>query len=193
VPYLTIDPADIGREYREVIRVNSQSGKGGVAYLLESEFGIELPKEFQREFGPIANNEVDRLGREVSGAELKDMFWREYIDRTAPWQLRSFETESRNGVVRCRVQLLRDGKPVEFAGEGNGPLAALVHGFTTTGMPRFEITNYSEHALSAGEEASAIAYIQIRAGDGRTKWGAAVDTNIELASVKAVLSALNRL
>ena len=82
VPYLTIDPTDIGREYREVIRVNSQSGKGGVAYLLESEFGIELPKEMQREFGPIANDEVDRLGREVSGAELKAMFWREYIERT---------------------------------------------------------------------------------------------------------------
>src|SRR5437870_7803603 len=80
VPYLTIDPADIGREYREVIRVNSQSGKGGVAYLLESEFGIELPKEMQREFGPIANDEVDRLGREVSGAELKQMFWHEYIE-----------------------------------------------------------------------------------------------------------------
>src|ERR1700691_3672494 len=86
VPYLTIDPADIGREYREVIRVNSQSGKGGVAYLLETEFGIELPKEMQREFGPIANNEVDRLGREVSGTELKSMFWREYIDRSQPWQ-----------------------------------------------------------------------------------------------------------
>src|ERR1017187_8552503 len=78
VPYLTIDPTDIGREYREVIRVNSQSGKGGVAYLLESEFGIELPKEMQREFGPIANNEVDRLGREVTAAELKGMFWKEY-------------------------------------------------------------------------------------------------------------------
>src|SRR5882724_5115580 len=87
VPYLTIDPTDIGREYHEVIRVNSQSGKGGVAYLLESEFGIVLPKEMQREFGPIANEEVDRLGREVSGAELKAMFWREYIERAAPWQL----------------------------------------------------------------------------------------------------------
>src|ERR1700704_6510820 len=125
VPYLTIDPTDIGREYREVIRVNSQSGKGGVAYLLESEFGIQLPKEMQREFGPIANDEVDRLGREVSGAELKAMFWREYIDRTSPWQLRAFETQSSNGRVRCRTRLGRDGKPVEFSGEGNGPLAAL--------------------------------------------------------------------
>jgi len=193
VPYLTIDPTDIGREYREVIRVNSQSGKGGVAYLLESEFGIELPKDMQREFGPIANDAVDKLGREVSGAELKAMFWKEYIDRNSPWQLSSFETESKNGVVKCRAKLLRDGQPVEFSGEGNGPLAALVHGFTIAGVPRFEITNYSEHALSSGETAAAISYIQIKTADGKTRWGAGVDTNIELASVRAVLSALNRL
>src|SRR5690242_6154004 len=91
VPYLTLDPTDIGREYREVIRVNSLSGKGGVAYLLETEFGIELPKEMQREFGPIANDEVDRLGREVSGSELKAMFWREYIEKNEPWCLHRFE------------------------------------------------------------------------------------------------------
>jgi len=192
VPYLAIDPTDISREYREVIRVNSQSGKGGVAYLLENEYGIELPKEMQREFGPIANEEVDRLAREVSGAELKGMFWREYIERTAPWELQKFETESRNGNVRCRARLLRDGKPVELTGEGNGPLAALVHGFSSAGVPRFEISHYSEHALSAGEEALAIAYIQIKHIDGRTRWGAGVDTNIELASVRAVVSALNR-
>ncbi|HET7624626.1 MAG TPA: 2-isopropylmalate synthase, partial [Verrucomicrobiae bacterium] len=192
VPYLTIDPTDIGREYHEVIRVNSQSGKGGVSYLLESEFGIELPKEMQREFGPIANDEVDRLGREVSAAELKAMFWREYIERARPWQLEGFSTESRNGMVRCRARLLRDGASVEFSGDGNGPLAALVQGFTTVGLPRFEITHYSEHALSSGEQAMAIAYIQIRRADGRSRWGSGVDTNIELASVKAVLSALNR-
>ena len=192
VPYLTIDPADIGREYNEVIRVNSQSGKGGVAYLLESEFGIALPKEMQREFGPIANDEVDRLGREVSAAELKAMFWREYIERALPWQLEGFETESRDGLVRCRARLLREGQPVEFTGEGNGPLAALVHGFSQAGVSRFEISQYSEHALGAGEEASAIAYIQIKTADGKLRWGAGVDTNIELASVRAVLSALNR-
>lgn len=192
VPYLTIDPADIGREYHEVIRVNSQSGKGGVAYLLESEFGIALPKDFQREFGPIANDEVDKLGREVSGTELKKMFWKEYVERTTPWQLQSFETESKNGVVKCQAKLLRDGKPVEFAGEGNGPLAALVHGFSKAGVPRFEIVNYTEHALGSGEEASAISYIQIKHADSKTRWGAGVDTNIELASIRAVLSALNR-
>jgi 2-isopropylmalate synthase len=193
VPYLTIDPADIGREYREVIRVNSQSGKGGVAYLLESEFGIELPKDMQREFGPIANDAVDKLGREVSGAELKAMFWREYVERVSPWSLKSFETESKNGVVKCDAKLSRAGKPAEFKGEGNGPLAALVHGFTQIGVTKFEISNYAEHALSSGEGAAAIAYIQIKTADGKIRWGAGVDTNIELASVKAVLSSLNRL
>src|SRR5580698_7596766 len=103
VPYLTIDPTDIGREYREVIRVNSQSGKGGVAYLLESEFEIQLPKDMQREFGPIANDAVDKLGREVSGKELKQMFWSEYVERDSPWQLKKFETESKNGVFKCRA------------------------------------------------------------------------------------------
>ena len=200
VPYLTIDPADIGRKYQEVIRVNSQSGKGGVAYLLESEFGISLPKDFQREFGPIANDAVDKLGREVSGMELKQMFWREYVERTSPWHLLSFDTESKNGVVKCRAAIIYNGgKPAEFTGEGNGPLAALVNGLSNITVvqkhvgARFEISNYSEHALGFGETAAAIAYIQIKTADGQSRWGAGVDTNIELASVKAVLSALNRL
>lgn len=192
VPYLPIDPADIGREYREVIRVNSQSGKGGVAFLLESRFGIYLPRDLQREFGPIANDEVDRLGREVSADELKAIFWKEYIDREEPWKLVRFRTESTNGHVRCRAELLREGQPVEVVGEGNGPLAALVHGFGRLDVPQFEIADYSEHALGSGEEAAAIAYIQIRYPDGRNRWGVGVDTNIEIASVKAVLSALNR-
>src|SRR5207244_1284557 len=103
VPYLTIDPRDIGREYREVIRVNSQSGKGGVAYLLESEFGIELPKEMQREFGPLANDEVDRLGREVTAAELRDIFAKEYLDRAEPWKLIHFHADGVDGVFECRA------------------------------------------------------------------------------------------
>jgi 2-isopropylmalate synthase len=193
VPYLTIDPTDIGREYREVIRVNSQSGKGGVAYLLESEFGIVLPKDMQREFGPIANNAVDKLGREVSGTELKAMFWQEYVERDLPWKLGAFETSSKNGVVNCNASLFYETERAQrsLTGNGNGPLAALVHGFGIMGV-HFEIANYSEHALSSGEEAAAISYIQIKTADGKSQWGAGVDTNIELASVRAVLSALNR-
>jgi 2-isopropylmalate synthase len=194
VPYLTIDPADIGREYREVIRVNSQSGKGGVAYLLESEFGIELPKDMQREFGPIANDAVDKLGREVSGAELKQMFWKEYVERVSPWKLGTFRTNSENGKVNCQGTLYFNEVQTGINGNGNGPLAALVNAICQISYaPRFEISNYSEHALSSGETAAAIAYIQIKSADGKSRWGAGVDTNIELASVRAVLSALNRL
>jgi 2-isopropylmalate synthase len=192
VPYLTIDPRDLGREYREVIRVNSQSGKGGVAYLLESEFGIELPKDLQREFGPLANDAVDRLGREVSGTELKAMFWREYIERAEPWQLVHFHADGTAGVFSCRASARRDGAEVALTGTGNGPIAAFVHALHQSGAPRFEIADFKQHALSSGTEASAIAYIQIRLPDGKTKWGAGVDTNIELAPIKAVLSAVNR-
>jgi 2-isopropylmalate synthase len=192
VPYLTIDPRDIGREYREVIRVNSQSGKGGVAYLLESEFGIELPKDMQREFGPIANDLVDALGREVKGEELKAMFWKEYVERLTPWSLIHFHADGVDGVFRCRASLRKDGAELKLTGEGNGPIAAFVNALQNGGAPKFEVTNYREHALSAGEGASAISYIQIKLADGKVRWGAAVDTNIELASIKAVLSALNR-
>jgi 2-isopropylmalate synthase len=192
IPYLTIDPYDVGRQYREVIRVNSQSGKGGVAYLLESEFGIELPKDMQREFGPLANDEVDRLGREVTGGELREIFAREYLNNTKPWQLNHFHADGIDGLFKCRASAWRDGEQVRLNGEGNGPIAAFVHGLHQLGAPAFEVANFKQHALSSGTEASAIAYIQIKLPDGRTRWGAGIDTNIELAPIKAVLSALNR-
>ena len=193
VPYLTIDPHDIGREYREVIRVNSQSGKGGVAYLLESEFGIELPKDFQREFGPIANDLVDSLGREVTAAELKSMFWKEYVERTAPYSLHHFHADGVDGVFRCRARLVKSGKEIGVNGEGNGPIAAFVHALVSdAGAAPFEVINFRQQSLESGTEASAIAYIQIKTASGKSCWGAGVDTNIELASIKAVLSAVNR-
>ncbi|WP_038168063.1 2-isopropylmalate synthase [Verrucomicrobium sp. BvORR106] len=192
VPYLTIDPKDIGREYREVIRVNSQSGKGGVAYLLEAEFGIELPKDLQREFGPLANDEVDRLGREVTAAELKSMFWNEYIEREQPFSLKHFHADGTTGVFRCRASVFRDGQEVEVTGEGNGPIAAFVDGLAKSGAPAFEIATYREQSLSEGTGASALSFIQIKLPDGKSVWGAGVDTNIELASIKAVVSAVNR-
>ncbi len=193
VPYLTIDPHDIGREYREVIRVNSQSGKGGVAYLLESEFGIELPKDMQREFGPIANDLVDALGREVTAAELKNMFWKEYIERDQPFSLHHFHADGVDGVFRCRCSLVTNGKELSVNGEGNGPIAAFVDGLTKqAGASAFEVVSYREQSLSSGTGASALAFIQIKLATGKTCWGAGTDTNIELASIKAVLSAVNR-
>ena len=192
VPYLTIDPADIGREYREVIRVNSQSGKGGVAYLLENEYGIELPKDMQREFGPIANDLVDRLGREVTAGELRDMFWAEYIERNAPWRLQHFQTDGTSGIFQCRSSVFRDESPLALLGEGNGPIAAFVDALQRAGAPNFSVSYYKEHALASGTDSSAIAYIQIALANGVNKWGAGVNTNIELASILAILSALNR-
>jgi len=147
----------------------------------------------QREFGPIANDAVDKLGREVSGAELKAMFWQEYVERISPWRLGNFRTYSENGQVNCQGTLYFKEIQTSINGNGNGPLAALVNGICQlSNVPRFEIANYSEHALSSGETAVAIAYIQIKTADGKSRWGAGVDTNIELASVRAVLSALNR-
>ncbi|WP_294223160.1 2-isopropylmalate synthase [Prosthecobacter sp.] len=193
VPYLTIDPNDIGREYHEVIRVNSQSGKGGVAYLLESEFGIELPKDMQREFGPIANDIVDSLGREVSGAELKQMFWKEYIEREAPFQLYHFHADGVDGVFTCRCSLVINGKERGITGKGNGPIAAFADALVQdAGASPFEVATYREQSLSSGTGASALAFIQIKTATGKLVWGAGTDTNIELASIKAVLSAVNR-
>ncbi len=193
VPYLTIDPKDLGREYREVIRVNSQSGKGGIAYMLESEFEIELPKDMQREFGPLANDLVDGLGREVTAVELKEMFWKEYIERTTPWALHHFHADGVDGMFTCRCSLVTGGEERGITGKGNGPIAAFVDALIQDGgVPAFEVTNFREQSLSAGTEASALAYVQIKRGDGKTVWGAGVDTNIELASIKAVVSAVNR-
>jgi 2-isopropylmalate synthase len=193
VPYLAIDPHDIGRTYSEVIRVNSQSGKGGVAYLLESTFGIDLPKEMQREFGPIANDAVDGLGREVSAEELKSLFWREYIEHHAPYALKHFHSGDTDGIAHCQAHITHDGRQLEVAGRGNGPIAAFVHALQSAGVGVFEVCDYREQAMGRGAEASAIAYICIRTPNGKTRWGAGVDTSIELASIKAVLSALNRL
>ncbi|HEY5894243.1 MAG TPA: 2-isopropylmalate synthase [Chthoniobacterales bacterium] len=192
VPYLTIDPADIGREYREVIRVNSQSGKGGVAYLLESEFGIELPKDLQREFGPLANDKVDSLGREVSAAELHEMFWQEYVENKGIWELVHFHADGTDGVFQCRASVRCTGQELTLTGEGNGPIAAFVHALLAAGAAPFQVAGFKQHALESGAEASAISYVQIQRPDGSKKWGAGVDTNIELASIKAVLSAMNR-
>jgi 2-isopropylmalate synthase len=192
VPYLTLDPSDLGREYREVIRVNSQSGKGGVAYLLESQFGIELPKDLQREFGPLANDLVDALGREVTATELRTMFWREYVERHTPLALHHFHADGVEGVFRCRASLRLDGAELAVTGEGNGPIAAFVNALAGAGLPVFEVTDYRQAALGSGTEASAISYVQIRTGEGRLVWGAGVNTHIQLASIEGVVSALNR-
>ena len=147
----------------------------------------------QREFGPIANDAVDGLGREVSADELKSLFWREYIERKEPYVLKHFHSADTDGAAHCRAQITRNNQPLEVAGTGNGPIAAFVRALQSAGVQAFEVADYREQAMGRGVEASAIAYICIRTPDGKTRWGAGVDTSIELASIKAVLSALNRL
>ena len=147
----------------------------------------------QREFGPIANDLVDALGREVTAAELKDMFWKEYIDREQPFSLHHFHADGVDGVFRCRSSLVKNGKEQGISGEGNGPIAAFVQALINeAGAPAFEVSAYREQSLSEGTGASALAFIQIKLASGKTCWGAGVDTNIELASIKAVVSAVNR-
>lgn len=193
VPYLILDPADIGRRYKEVIRVNSQSGKGGVSYLLEADHGIYLPRPLQIEFGRLVNDYIDSLAREVTSAEIKDYFWKEYVERAGPYQLHHFHADGVKGTIGCRASLMKNGTEVKIEGQGNGPLDAFARALQASGEPPFEIGFYAEHALGEGTGASAIAYIQIKRPDGRHCFGAGVDTSIEIASVKAILNGLNRL
>ena len=192
VLYIPIDPADIGRSYKAIIRINSQSGKGGVAYLLEKEFGYQLPKAMQKEIGRIINAISDDKGTELSPQEIHDVFVRTYIARDKPVALVDFRTLERSSTVTCEARLLHEGGELEIQGGGNGPIDAFVQALRTTSLPPFEVQSYSEHSLGAGAGARAISYVQIKMADGRERFGVGSDTNIELASIKAIVSALNR-
>ena len=194
VPYLAIDPHDIGRNYRAIIRINSQSGKGGVAYVMEQEFGYVLPKAMHRDFGKIINRVADERGEELPPDDIMALFQKEYLDRSSPL---SFEGVSKMSPtekgVDCIVRVRRGSEVHQVRGHGNGPVAAFVHGLNESKLVEpFEVVSYSEHSLGSGAEAKAVAYFEIKSGVGPTTFGAATDENIEIASLKAVLSALNR-
>lgn len=196
VPYLPIDPKDIGRSYEAIIRINSQSGKGGVAYVMENEFGFELPKAMRREFGKIINDIADEKGEEISSKEIYQAFVDEYLDISTPYQLQSFHTETKleNGqeILEGIAVLNIDGGARTFRAAGNGPIDCFVVALQQANLANFDIASYAEHSLGKGAEARAVAYIQIKTSEGENFFGAATDTNIELASIKAVLSAVNR-
>jgi len=197
VPYLPIDPKDIGRSYEAIIRINSQSGKGGVAYIMESEFGFHMPKAMHVEFGRVIKTLADTSGTELSSTQLFQAFEQEYLQRTTPFTLETLRTETtvdRNGsrTVECVAQIAKHGVSYELHGTGNGPIDALVLALQRGDMARFSVLSYAEHALGQGANAQAVAYIQIQTAEDATFFGAAIDTNITLASVKAILSALNR-
>jgi 2-isopropylmalate synthase len=192
VIYIPIDPADIGRSYKAIIRINSQSGKGGVAYILENDFGYQLPKLMHKEIGKIVNDLADARGAELSSQDIHDLFVSEYIERSSPVALKEFRTIERTSAVTCQADLLAFGQEKIVTGTGNGPIDAFVQSLRAAGLPRFELVSYSEHSLGTGAEARAVSYIQIKTDRGLTFFGAGIDTNIELASIKAVVSALNR-
>ncbi len=192
VLYIPIDPADIGRSYKAIIRINSQSGKGGVAYVLEHEFGYSLPKLMHREMGKIINDVADAKGTELTPAEIHDVFRREYLERVAPVTLQHFKTTERDSAVKCEASLTLHGTAHKLNGEGNGPIDAFTRALGGTELPKFEVLSYAEHSLGKGSEARAVSYIQIKTERGQALFGAGIDTNIELASIKALVSALNR-
>jgi 2-isopropylmalate synthase len=194
-PYLPIDPHDVGRTYEAVIRVNSQSGKGGVAYLMKSEHKLDLPRRLQIEFSKVVQAYTDADGGEVSSGTLWEIFQAEYLAPDQPLKLVSVISATgtgRNDSVTARV--VDEGREREIVGEGNGPVSAFVDAISTLGH-RVRVLDYHEHALSAGGDALAAAYVECEVGDGEDSevlWGVGMDANIVTASLKAVSSAVNR-
>ena len=197
VPYLPIDPKDVGRSYEAVIRVNSQSGKGGVAYLLKADHALDLPRKLQIEFSRVVQNKTDAEGGEVSSEQLWDIFTDEYLpakDATKKWgrfELRKIATASdMDGSVSLEV-VLRDGAgEVSMTGNGNGPISAFIDVLAQLGV-EVRLLDYVEHTLSAGGDAQAAAYIELEVA-GRTLWGVGIDGDISTAGLKALISSVNR-
>jgi 2-isopropylmalate synthase len=195
VPYLPIDPKDLGRSYEAVIRVNSQSGKGGVAYLLKSEHSLDLPRRLQIEFSGVVQHRADTDGGEISAEEIWTIFNDEYLPSTeAQWGRLSLKGHQNVAAVdqldSLQATIVLDGEELVIDGTGNGPIAAFVQALSTKGFD-VRVLDYHEHALSAGGDARAAAYLECSVA-GEVFWGVGIDANIVTASLKAVISAVNR-
>ncbi|MCH2062498.1 MAG: 2-isopropylmalate synthase [Roseibacillus sp.] len=196
VPYLTIDPEDIGRSYEAIIRINSQSGKGGVAYILDREYGFDVPKTMHPQVGKKTYDLADQLGRELTPAEVKDAFFKYFANVGEPLHVIDYELDQQTGergTVRCRADVLLNGEKCQIVGLGNGPINAFVHALEEDGHKDFVLTDYRSHALRDGSSSDAAAYVQLKHEDGRLVWGAGVDPSIEMAGLKALVSAWNLL
>ena len=197
VPYLPIDPADVGREYEPIIRINSQSGKGGAAFIMQQNFGYDLPKAMHPEFGHIVQAETERVGTELKPQRILELFQENYIAATTPYQLlkHSFQEtvdESGRSHVRFTGTLRHTDTVFEVTGEGNGPIDAFFNAIHGQKMDRFTFIDYKEHAISDGSDSMAVAYIYLRDKDGKDVFGVGVDHNINLAPLRGILSAINR-
>jgi 2-isopropylmalate synthase len=194
VPYLPIDPKHVGRTYEAIIRVNSQSGKGGVAYLMDTEHGLDLPRALQMEFSKEVQAVTEASGTEIKAGELWDVFTRTYLPDDPGIRLLSTEVSSGGEKgTSVAAQVLVDGHHRTIMGQGNGPVAALVNGLRAELGLEVAVEDYHEHALTAGSEASAVAYVQATGAGGERTWGVGIDSSILDASLHAVISAANRL
>jgi 2-isopropylmalate synthase len=195
VPYLPIDPADVGRTYEAVIRINSQSGKGGIAAVLERDHGLELPRSLQVDFAKVVQSLADKEGRELDSGEIMAAFARTYLS-VWPLELVEYETHPQGrGAVKRRLSatILDHGVEKRIEGEGNGPMDAFIHAVESGLGHKIKVRDYHEHAISGGADAQAASYVEIAGPKGRSVHGAALDSGITMASLKAVVSALNRM
>jgi 2-isopropylmalate synthase len=181
----------VGRTYEAIIRVNSQSGKGGVAFLLSSRYGLDLPRGLQVEFAQKIQTITDAAGGELSADEIYDAFRANYLDVATPYEIVSYRHEATNEVDRLTARLLADGEPLEIDGEGNGPIAALVRGLAAQSGLAVSVLDYHEHAMSTGEDALAAAYVEADV-DGEPLWGVGIHASIVTASLRAVVNAVDR-
>lgn len=200
VPYLPIDPEDVGRSYESIIRINSQSGKGGAAYLMDREFGFKLPKEMRPGFGRIIQQESDRAGDELPSSAVYQAFEREYLLAAGCYQLKTFNVLKRHidqhedlSTADVVAVVYVDDKEQELQGTGNGPLDAFCTALQEEAGLEFSLHAYHEHALTKGSSSKAVSYIEVLDSKGEGWWGAGVDTDIIISSIKALLSALNRM
>ena len=198
VPYLPIDPADVGREYEPIIRINSQSGKGGAAFIMDHNYGYHMPKAMHPEFGAVVQAECDRTGRELTANEVYELFHREFLNISEPYALSraKFYEEAIAGsaanVTHFSGVLSVRGQFVQLESRGNGPIDAFFNALGQAGIEGYSFISYSEHAISMGSDSQAVAYIELRVPGGRRIFGVGTEHNINFASVKGILSAINR-
>jgi 2-isopropylmalate synthase len=192
VPYLPIDPKHVGRTYEAVIRVNSQSGKGGVAYVMKAEHGLDLPRRLQIEFSKTVQLVTEESGTEISPASMWERFEEEYLTNDLPIRLLAHEVTTGDDSAAITAQLLVDGEHRTAVGQGSGPIDAFVHALKAEVGVAIDIVDYSEHAVSSGSDATAVAYVESLVPDGTVKWGVGLHPSILTASLRAVVSAVNR-
>jgi 2-isopropylmalate synthase len=196
VPYLSIDPRDLGRSYEAIIRINSQSGKGGVAYILSREFGLDLPKKMHIEIGGIVNDKADAESKELNAQDVYQIFQDEFLNKKSPLSLLTYSTKedsqnSENLIIEAKI--LFDDQEIELNGSGNGPINAFVHALDNNGLKKFKLTDYRQHSIGEGSATRSATYIQLKNESGILRYGCGIDSSIEKSGLLALVSAINRL